>query len=174
VTDKKAPKMLSRTSYEGVAYCHQGWVLDKKNQTYLIMDDEFDEVKMTKFSKKGNPVSYIWDISNLEKPRNTGHYTSDAKSVDHNQYIFNGRSYQSNYGSGLRIVDVTSIPKDPTGKSVKEIGFFDVYPEDDNLPGGGRVSFSGSWSSYAGFKSGYIYVNTIERGGFVVKYTGDA
>lgn len=34
--------------------------------------------------------------------------------------------------------------------------------------GGGRVEFVGTWGHYA-FPSGYIFVNTIERGGFVVK-----
>jgi choice-of-anchor B domain-containing protein len=173
MTDKVAPKIVSKTSYEGAQYCHQGWVLDKKNQHYLVMDDEFDEIKKTGPAKDGNPVSYIWDISDLAHPKNTGYYKSPAKSVDHNQYIHNGKAYQSNYGSGFRILDVSSIPEDPTGNGVKEVGFFDVYPEDDNLPGGGKTAFVGSWSSYAYFKSGYVFVNTIERGGFVVKYTGE-
>lgn len=47
----------------------------------------------------------------------------------------------------------------------------DIYPEDDNAPGGGIVQYSGTWASYAYFKSGYIYINTIERGGYVVKMT---
>lgn len=42
-----------------------------------------------------------------------------------------------------------------------------VYPEDDNTTG--AVDFVGSWSSYALFKSGYIAINSIERGLFVVK-----
>ena len=46
----------------------------------------------------------------------------------------------------------------------------DIYPEDDNMPGGGSVDFVGSWSSYALFKSGHILVNTMERGAFVVKF----
>lgn len=66
-------------------------------------------------------------------------------------------------------MDVRSIPQDPTGKGVKEVGFFDVYPEDDGEEGGGIVDFAGSWGSYAQFKSGFILVNTIERGAFVVK-----
>lgn len=52
-----------------------------------------------------------------------------------------------------------------------EAGFFDVYPEDDENEGGGTVAFLGSWSSYAEFKSGFIFVHTIERGSFVVKMT---
>ena len=91
-------------------------------------------------------------------------------SIDHNQYIHNRRSYQSNYGAGLRVLHVSSIRDDPTGDSVKELSFFDIYPEDDHVPDGGIADFVGSWSSYAYFKSDYIFFNTIERGGFVVKF----
>lgn len=55
-----------------------------------------------------------------------------------------------------------------------EAGFFDIYPEDDEFPGGGTVFPYGTWSSYAGFKSGYVFINSITRGGFVVKMTSKA
>ncbi|KAF1993512.1 hypothetical protein P154DRAFT_449993 [Amniculicola lignicola CBS 123094] len=169
VTDKKAPKILSITSYEGAAYTHQGSVLDPENQQYLLLDDEYDEYDKVGPGIPGNPITYIWDISSLEKPKQTGLYRSEAKGVDHNQYVYNGFAYQSNYGTGFRVLDVRSIPQDPTGAGVKEIGFFDVYPEDDNQPGGGAVDFVGTWSSYAGFKSGFLFVNTMERGAWVLK-----
>ena len=169
VTDKAAPKVISITSYEGAAYTHQGWVLDKQNQTYLLLDDEYDEYDKVGPGADGRPVTYIWDISSLEKPKQTGLYKSDARGIDHNQYVVGQYTFQSNYGNGLRVLDVSSIPSDPTGKGVKEIAFFDVHPDDDGLTGGGLVDFVGSWSSYAFFKSGYIFVNTIERGGYVVK-----
>ena len=170
ITDKKKPQIVSKTSYDGVAYCHQGWVLDKQNQEYLLIDDEYDEIfQSSVFKPATRPTTYIWDIKNLTKPYLTGHFKGPVDSVDHNQYIYNGFSYQSNYGSGLRVVDIRSIPQDPTGKGVKEIAFFDIYPDDDNAPSGGKAKFAGSWSSYAGFKSGYIFINSIERGGFVVK-----
>lgn len=101
----------------------------------------------------------------------------------------NGFAYQSNYGTGFRVLDVRSIPSQPNGSGVKEIGFFgmlqsssswisltiaDVYPEDDNVTGGGKVDFVGTWSSYALFKSGYILVNTMERGAFVLKLQAGA
>lgn len=70
------------------------------------------------------------------------------------------------------MLNISSIPQDPTGKGVKEVGYFDIYPEDDRMKEGGTTQFVGSWSSYAGFKSGYIFVNSIERGGFVVKLRG--
>lgn len=77
----------------------------------------------------------------------------------------------ANYGAGLRVLDISSIPSDPTGAGVCEAGFFDIHPEDDTAEGGGIVAFTGTWSSYAYFKSGFIYINTIERGSFVVKMT---
>lgn len=79
--------------------------------------------------------------------------------------------YQSNYGNGLNIWDISSVTEDPTGDSICEVGYLDIYPEDDEAEGGGIVQFSGSWSSFAGFKSGFIMVHTIERGTFVVKST---
>lgn len=169
VTDKSASKVISITSYEGAAYTHQGWVLDKQNQTYLLLDDEYDEYDKVGPGASGNPITYIWDISSLEKPKQTGLYKSGARGVDHNQYVIGGLAFQSNYGSGLRVLDVSSIPSDPTGKGVKEVAFFDVYPDDDGVTGGGVIDFVGTWSSYAYFKSGFIFVNTIERGGYVVK-----
>lgn len=171
MTNKAKPVIISKTSYEGASYTHQGWVLDKNNQEYLLLDDEYDEVNGEGLAEDGRPVTYIWNIKDLSKPTQTGFYKGPVASVDHNQYIYDGKSFQSNYGSGFHIQDVSSIPQDPTGKSVKEIGFFDIYPEDDNAEAGGRTSFVGSWSSFAQFKSGFMYINTIERGGYVVKYS---
>ncbi|KAF2473621.1 uncharacterized protein BDR25DRAFT_216857 [Lindgomyces ingoldianus] len=169
VTDKKKPVILSITSYEGAAYTHQGWVLDANNQHYLLLDDEYDEYEKVGPGKEGHPITYIWDISSLKAPKQTGFYRSGARGIDHNQYVIDGFAMQSNYGSGFRVLDVRSIPQDPTGKGVKEVAFFDIYPEDDAELGGGIVDFVGTWGSYAYFKSGYIFVNTMERGGFVLK-----
>jgi choice-of-anchor B domain-containing protein len=169
VTEKPNSKVLSRTSYEGASYTHQGWVLDTEWQTYLLLDDEYDEYDEAGVAADGFPVTYIWDISDLENPRQTGYYKSTHHGIDHNQYIWGNRTYQSNYGTGFHVLDISSIPEDPSGDKVEEVGFFDVYPEDDGEPQGGIVDFVGTWSSYANFPSGYIFVNTIERGGFVLK-----
>lgn len=50
-----------------------------------------------------------------------------------------------------------------------EIAFMDIYPEDDEVEGGGIIDYFGTWGSYAYFKSGFIFVNTQERGGFLMK-----
>ncbi|WPB01960.1 uncharacterized protein RHO25_006593 [Cercospora beticola] len=171
-----AAEIISITPYKGASYSHQGWVLDPNWQTHLVLDDELDEglvvpdeVNPESPALDGFPVTYIFDITNLEKPVNTGFYKSKVKSVDHNQFVHNGLSFQSNYQAGLRVLDVSSIPRDPSGKSVREIAFFDTYPQDDSLPGGGLPDWTyGTWSHYS-FPSGWIVINTIDRGPFVVK-----
>lgn len=114
-------------------------------------------------------MTYIFDISSLEAPKQTGLYKAANIGIDHNQYVIDGLNYQANYGAGLRVYDVSSVEEDPTGNSVCEVAFFDIYPEDDNATGGGVAVYSGTWATYAYFKSGFIFINTIERGAWVVK-----
>ncbi|KAF2716301.1 hypothetical protein K431DRAFT_20777 [Polychaeton citri CBS 116435] len=170
VTEKNginSSSIISRTSYVGASYTHQGWVLDKDNQEFLLMNDELDEVELAgPAAARQHGITFIWDIRDLENPINSGYFENKAKSIDHNLYIDQGLATLSNYGAGVRILDVSGIPEDPTGGNVEEVAFFDIYPEDDAI--GGLVDFVGTWSHYA-FSSGYVFVNTIERGGFVVK-----
>ncbi|KAK0732905.1 hypothetical protein B0T26DRAFT_736050 [Lasiosphaeria miniovina] len=169
VSDKKKIQVISNTSYDGASYTHQGWVLDPLWQQYLILDDEYDEVDEVGLAADGYPISYIWDISSLESPKQTGYYRGLRRGIDHNQYVKDGFAYQSNYALGISILDLRSVPQDPTGKGIKEVAYFDVHPEDDNAPGGGQVTFTGTWSHYPFFPSGYIVINTMDRGAFVVR-----
>ncbi|CCX10161.1 hypothetical protein FPQ18DRAFT_314688 [Pyronema domesticum] len=164
ITDKTKTNIISNTSYVGATYTHQGWVLDTENQEFLLLDDELDEQRGVIVD--GKPVTYIWNITSLENPILTGSFKSSIVSIDHNQFVKNMFTYQSNYGAGLRIWDVSSIPRDPTGKGVEEVAYFDVFPDDDSNP---KAVFLGSWANYPFFKSGYIVVNTYDRGAFVVK-----
>ncbi|KAF3349320.1 hypothetical protein HYQ45_008522 [Verticillium longisporum] len=174
VTNKvgNVTNIISISDFPGAEYIHQGVVNNETWQEYLFLDDEFDErdAKVGPMTK-GLPTTHIFDIRDLEKPVYTGNYAGKTRSIDHNQYIVNGLLYQSNYGNGLNVLDTSSVTKDPTGASICEVGHFDIHPEDDEAPGGGVVAFTGSWSSYANFKSGFIFVHTIERGSFVVKLT---
>ena len=172
VTDKtgvNSSRIISKLSYPGARYTHQGWTIDTKWQTHVLLNDELDEEYYTGLAADRFPVTYIIDVQNLEAPFMSGYHKWDSYSIDHNLYIIDGLSYHSNYGAGLRVLDVSSVPTDPTGDSITEAGFFDIYPEDDALPNGGIIDFVGTWSHYAYFPSGYILVNTIERGVFIVK-----
>lgn len=130
--------------------------------TTLLMDDELDEEKNTGNTPGGRTATYVWDVSNLQKPVQKGIYNSPVSSIDHNQYVVNGLSYQANYASGLRVVNTTGV-RTGGASALKEVAFFDVRPEDNS------VEFFGSWSSYPYFASRNIIVNSIERGAFVVK-----
>ena len=133
VTSKSAPVILSKTAYKGSSYTHQGWLVNSA-MTHLLLDDELDEQDGTAPNGVAKTTTYLWDITDLKKPVNTGVYKSQAKSIDHNLYVNNGIAYMSNYGSGLRVVDVSTMPANPTGSTMKEIGHFDCYPEDDAAP----------------------------------------
>lgn len=172
VTDKTTTKIISRTSYDGASYTHQGWVTDTNWQTTLLLDDEYDEYDSAGEGAEQYPVTYFWDVTSLAAPALTGFFRNTySLGIDHNQYVRDGFSYQSNYGGGVHVLDLSSLASDPTGAGVAEAGFFDIYPEDDALPGGGVVDFVGTWGHYPFFPSGFIVVNTIERGAFVVKRT---
>lgn len=152
VTDKTKPVMLSRTSYKGASYTHQGWLTE--DQQYFLVDDEQDELKG---KNDGHTQTYIWDVRSLANPKHIGSYFSPTLSIDHNLYIKGNRAYAANYGSGLRIVDISNIAQ----AKLSEVAFFDVTPERD------AVQFEGAWSVYPYFKSGSIVVNSIERVGFI-------
>lgn len=170
VTERNNPRQLSKTGYVGQAYTHQGWLSDPRANT-LLLDDELDESDREGPAANQRTTTYIVDIRNLTNPEFTGVYQSSVKAIDHNQYTRNGLAYQANYGSGLRIVDVSSARLDPTGSRFREVGFFDCFPEDDNNP---QAAFQGTWSVYPYFPSGTIILNSIERGLFSLKYTGSS
>lgn len=101
--------------------------------------------------------------------------TRSPSSLDHNQYIHNGYSYQSNYCAGLRVLDTTKMV---TGE-LSEKGYFDVAPEcnkavfsgnfDSTLSHSHSLTHLGTWSNYPYFASGTIAVQSIEKGLFLVK-----
>ena len=60
-------------------------MLNKENQEYLIMDDEYDEYDGRGPGANGHATTFIWDIRNLEHPKQTGYYQAPRKTIDHNQ-----------------------------------------------------------------------------------------
>ncbi|KAH7303921.1 hypothetical protein B0I35DRAFT_363989 [Stachybotrys elegans] len=165
ISRRTLPRQLSRTTYNGATYTHQGWITE--DHKYLLLDDELDEQYQTGPAADQHTTTYIVDIQDLEWPVFRGVYKSPQRSIDHNQYIIDGISYQANYGSGLRMVNVSSINQDDTGALFEEAAFFDIHPEDDAV--GGEAEFVGAWSVYPYFNSGNIVISSIERGLFSVR-----
>jgi choice-of-anchor B domain-containing protein len=154
VTNKSEPKQLSRTTYEGVGYTHQGWLTE--DHKYFLLDDELDEIK-----RGVKSTTYIWNVADLDAPSMMGVYSGQSPAIDHNLYIRGSRAYQANYRSGLRILDITNVG----AAGLSELAFFDVYPVDD------APQFSGAWSNFPFFPSGIVIVGGIEQGLFVLRPT---
>ncbi|MFN3597178.1 MAG: choice-of-anchor B family protein [Rubricoccaceae bacterium] len=154
VTDKAAPRMLYRLAYPTPAYTHQGWLTE--DQRYFIANDELDEQNI------GFPGTrtLFFDVADLENPSFLFAHFNAENTIDHNLYVRGGYAYLSNYESGLRILDVSGLP-DPA--SVREVGFFDTYPQSTT------IAFNGQWSNYPYFPSGNVVAQDINNGLFVLR-----
>ncbi|HSM07857.1 MAG TPA: choice-of-anchor B family protein, partial [Gemmatimonadota bacterium] len=131
VTDKDNPIAISTATYPTVGYAHQGWLTE--DQRYFYMNDEGDE-NNPEFGLTATRT-LIWDVSDLEDPVLVKEHMGETFTIDHNLYIKDNLMYQSNYVSGLRILDI-SDPENPV-----EVAFFDTVPHDES------VVFDGSWSN---------------------------
>ena len=151
-SDKIEQVQLSRTGYGGSAYTHQGWLTE--DQRFFLVNDEGDESAF-----KHPTRTWIWDVSDLDAPVLANYYDGPTPSIDHNLYIRGNLVYESNYRSGLRVLDASEIAQGV----LREVGFFDIFPFDD-LP-----SYNGAWSNYPFFPSGSVIVNGIEQGLFVLR-----
>ncbi|NRA46222.1 MAG: choice-of-anchor B family protein [Oligoflexales bacterium] len=153
VTDKANPYQISRTEYKGSAYTHQGWLLNDEH-SILLLNDELDEK-----NRRTNTTSYIWDISDLDRPRQLGNYVGPTAAIDHNLYTKDDFVFETNYRAGLRILSTNQIQSG----TMSEVAYFDT------IPGSNSAQFSGTWSSYIWFESGNIILSDIGAGLFVVK-----
>jgi choice-of-anchor B domain-containing protein len=152
VTDKAHPVAISRGPYPNVAYAHQGWLTE--DQRYFYQDDELDEMQGLVTGTRTN----IWDLSDLSNPVLAGQYVSENHAIDHNLFIVGNTMYQSNYLSGLRVLDITDR------LHPKPLGFFDTVPVGEDVP-----EFGGSWGNYPFFKSGVVAVTSMSEGLFILK-----
>ena len=145
VEDKNSPVQVSRTGYSGVSYTHQGWLTE--DHAYVLLNDELDEAY-----GGHNTRTYIVDVSDLDAPVFGASYTSHLPSIDHNLYVKGDFAYESNYTTGLRIIDLSDI----ANGNLCEVASFDVYPASD------AAVFAGSWNVYPFFASGTIVISSIE------------
>ncbi|MGB0133101.1 MAG: choice-of-anchor B family protein [Dokdonella sp.] len=151
VENKSSPVMLSRTGYDGSSYTHQGWLTDDRR--YLLVNDELDEQDFGH-----NTRTYVWDVQDLDAPVLAFAYTGPVAAIDHNLYVHEGYAYESNYRSGLRIVDLSDIDND----LLTEAAFFDTYPASDD------ANYGGTWSNYPYYASGLVGISDMNRGLFIV------
>ena len=152
VTDKSRPVSVASASYPNPSYVHQGWI--SEDHRFFFVNDEGDELDGTVTGTR----TLVWDIEDLEDPILAKEHIGETEASDHNLYVRGQFMYQSNYVSGLRILDI-SDPVNP-----REVGYFDSVPAGDNGPG-----YAGSWSNYPFFESGVIVFTSMREGLFVVR-----
>lgn len=148
VTDKNDIRTVARLVYPDGEYSHQVWVDVENGVAYL--GDELDEQEQGVTTR-----TRIIDVSDLHQPTLLGTFTTGTQSIDHNLYVHDGKIFQANYRSGIRIFDAAD-PRNPI-----EIGWFDTYPPNDNN------RFNGLWSNYPFLPSGTLLGSDIEKGLFV-------
>ena len=157
VTDKAAPGAIAVADYPNVGYMHQGWITP--DFRYFYMNDEGDE---TNAARSGTPMpgtrTLIWDVQDLDDPVMVKEHFGTTFTIDHNLYIKDDLMYQSNYVSGLRILDI-SDPLNP-----REVGFLDTVPWSE------EITFDGSWSNYPFFESGTLVAPSGREGVFFLRY----
>jgi choice-of-anchor B domain-containing protein len=141
------PLCLSQTFLTKTIPQHQGWL--SEDHEWFYMNDEGDEPQGLVEGTR----TLVWDVRDLDEPLLIQEYIAETTTTDHNLYIKGNLMYQSNYGSGLRILDI-SDRANPV-----EVGFLDT------TPGGGM----GSWSNYPYFNSGAIAVTSGGEGLFIVR-----
>ena len=152
VTDKDNPVKISSIAYPNIGYTHQGWFTE--DFRYFLLGDELDER-----NQGVNTRTIIFDFTDLDNPLYHFEYEGSTAAIDHNGYVKDNLFFQANYTNGVRIIDITDIEN----KSIKEIGFFDTYPANNN------TAFNGAWNVYPYFPSGNIIISDINNGFFVIR-----
>ncbi len=151
ISDKSNPVIISKFEDINFGYIHQGWLTE--DQKYFFVNDELNEL----YGTDDTQTTLIFDLSDLDNPQILTVYDSGLNTIDHNNYVKGDLLFQSNYSTGLRVLNV----KDPANPV--EIANFDTYPSGD------RAAFVGSWSNYPYFSSGTIVMTSIEEGLYILK-----
>jgi choice-of-anchor B domain-containing protein len=152
VDDKSDCQYISTLNYPNLGYVHQGWFT--KDYKYFLLNDELDEQDLMQLTR-----THIFDVQDLDNPVYMGFHEFETTSIDHNLYVLDQFVYESNYRSGVRVLDASRT----FNTELKEIGYFDLFPTND-LP-----LFSGTWSNYPYLPSGINLATSMYDGFFIIQ-----
>jgi len=162
VTNKTDCTPIGEYNYNGqatIGYFHQGWIT--KNKKFFLMNDELDEMALGNNQEPYGTRTHIFNITNLDNVTYEGFYEAESPAIDHNLYTLDQFIYESNYRSGVRVLDAIRV----ASSVLSEVAFFDLYPENDN------AQFSGTWSNYPYLPSGLVLATSMYDGFFIMKPT---
>ena len=155
VTNPASPEELGVFGYPNFQYTHQGWLTE--DHRYFFANDELDELHGIVTSTR----TLIFDVQELDDPVFVGAWHGPTGAIDHNLYFHEGKLYEANYTAGLRVMDI-SYDGELSPDAIREVAYFDVYPQSD------EPYFAGSWSSYPWFESGIIAVSSMDYGLYIL------
>jgi len=150
VTDKAHPVKLSRTFYRGF---NNPWnVAVTADHRFLLLSDSHDE-----HSYGRNTRTFLWDLSSLTAPRQFMNYDGPSRARDLHIEVRGRYAFLANARAGLRVLDLRQIAK---GR-VREAGFFDMEPENDQDDWFGAVELDV-------LPSGTVIVGSARQGLYVL------
>ena len=162
VTNKLDCQLIGEYNFGGEAtsgYFHQGWIT--KDKKYFLMNDELDEMALGNNQQPYGTRTHIFNITNLDAVTYEGFYEGTSVAIDHNLYALDHFIYESNYRSGVRVLDAIRVQN----SILSEVAYFDVIPAND------FAQFSGTWSNYPYLPSGIVLASSMYDGMFIVKPT---
>ena len=162
VTNKLDCQLIGEYNFGGEAtsgYFHQGWIT--KDKKYFLMNDELDEMALGNNQQPYGTRTHIFNITDLDAVTYEGFYEGTSVAIDHNLYALDHFIYESNYRSGVRVLDAIRVQN----SILSEVAFFDVIPSND------FAQFSGTWSNYPYLPSGIVLASSMYDGMFIVKPT---
>ncbi len=152
VTEKAAPLSLSSSTYPQMAYVHQGWLTE--DHRFFLLGDEMDETSLGLTTR-----THVFDVSDLDAPQYLYAHDLGTAATDHNLYVHDGRIYEANYTSGLRVLDFGDLAE----REIRVSQWFDTFPDGDG------PALEGAWSVYPFLPSETIIVSDIQGGLFVLE-----
>ncbi|MDX6745480.1 choice-of-anchor B family protein [Polaribacter sp. PL03] len=147
VSDKENPIKIATVTYSNINKTTKGAFTDDSN--YFIVGDENDAENKT----------IVFDFSDLDNPVYLFDFNGTTNAIDNNGFVKGNIYYQTNSTAGIRMLDISNIENN----IIKEVGFFDTHPENDN------PEAKGTSGIYPYLSSGNILITDTERGFFVIR-----
>ena len=170
VTDKSNIQLISKTTYPGASFTHQGWLTE--DHEFFLLGDEEDE--LFGLSDPQNPDlpdtarTYIFDVRDLDDPQFHGFFDSPAASIDHNLFVKGDLVYQAHYTAGIRVLEIE--PDGTGGIQLSEVAHMDTEPRIPNNHMNHNINiFVGPWGVFPFFDSGSIIASDGLNGLIIAK-----
>jgi choice-of-anchor B domain-containing protein len=142
----------SYVGYSGSGYNHSSFLT--KDSKYLMFCDEVPG---------GLPI-HVVNVQNLANIQPISSFYPQPFATAHNPYMIGNKfALVSCYQDGLFIYDISQP------QTIKQVGFFDTYPQGGaNVGNYGGSPYNGNWGVYPYLPSGRIVANDMQNGVFIL------